>query len=214
MKEFRLLPMLMLACTALLALRLLNLSQVPMSTWQQFAGMGTLFAQEAGSLDDSEAGSSIGGSTSAAGATRTELSILQSLRNRREELAAREESLQLRENLIAAAEERLEGRISQLEALEARLQAAAEAELDARKEEMQGLVTMYETMKPKEAARIFDRLPMDVLLDVVNAMNPRKMAAVMARMSPESAQRLTGELARSNRRTKEPGHDQLPKIGG
>ncbi|MBL4645569.1 MAG: hypothetical protein COA52_10460 [Hyphomicrobiales bacterium] len=210
MKEFRLLPMLMLACTALLALKLLGLVQTPNSTWQQIAGMGTLFAQDAESASR-EMGTA---PNTGVGATRTELSILQSLRNRREELAAREESLQLRENLIAAAEDRLESRISQLEVLEARLQAAADAELDARKEELQGLVTMYETMKAKEAARIFDRLPMDVLLDVVNAMNPRKMASVMAKMSPESAQRLTGELARSGRRTKESGLNQLPKIGG
>jgi flagellar motility protein MotE (MotC chaperone) len=144
----------------------------------------------------------------------TELSILESLRSRRNELAEQEEELQLRENLIEAAEDRLENRIAQLEALEQRLQAATEAELGARKEELRGLVTMYETMKPKEAARIFDRLQMDVLIDVVNAMNPRKMASILASMNPEAAQRLTIEMAKVGRRDTPNGIDQLPKIGG
>lgn len=222
MKELRLLPMLMLACGAMLAVKLLGFTQVPAGTWQQFAGITTLFAQEAadnqgeGAADTADMAGADENETMTAETPNSELSILQSLRKRRTQLAAQEESLQLRENLIEAAEERLESRIQQLEALEERLKATTEAELGARKEELRGLVTMYETMKPKEAARIFDRLQMEVLLDVVNAMNPRKMAAVLAKMNPESAQHLTSALARSGRRgsSGSGGTDQLPKIGG
>lgn len=222
MKDLRLLPMLMLACSAMLALKLLGFMQVPEGTWQQFAGMGTLFAQDAETANDTEpmqvaeAADAAEADVMASETPNSELSILQSLRKRRTQLAEQEEALQLRENLIEAAEGRLESRIEQLEALEARLKAATEAELGARKEELRGLVTMYETMKPKEAARIFDRLQMEILLDVVNAMNPRKMSAVLAKMNPEAAQRLTSSLARSSRRGSQSdgGSDQLPKIGG
>lgn len=222
MKDLRLLPMLMLACSAMLALKLLGFMQVPEGTWQQFAGVTTLFAQDAGQVDGdasmevAEAEDAASVDVMASETPNSELSILQSLRKRRTQLAEQEEAIQLRENLIEAAEERLESRIEQLEALEARLKAATEAELGARKEELRGLVTMYETMKPKEAARIFDRLQMEVLLDVVNAMNPRKMASVLAKMNPEAAQRLTSSLARSGRRGSQGGDstDQLPKIGG
>jgi flagellar motility protein MotE (MotC chaperone) len=54
---------------------------------------------------------------------------------------------------------------------------------------------MYETMKPKEAARVFDRLTHDVLVPVVLQMNPKKMAEVLAVMAPESAEKLTVALA-------------------
>jgi flagellar motility protein MotE (MotC chaperone) len=50
-------------------------------------------------------------------------------------------------------------------------------------------------MKPKEAARIFDTLDMDILLSVVEQMRGRKMAPILANMNPEVAQRLTVELA-------------------
>ncbi|WP_306257709.1 MotE family protein [Pararhizobium sp. IMCC21322] len=222
MKDVRLLPILMVACSAMLALKFLGFINLPGSVWQEFAGTTNVFAQEAeAGADQADA---TGDMTMVPGmeasiveglpARNTELSILESLRGRRKELMQREEELQLRENLIEAAEGRLESRIGQLEALEQRLQAATEAELGARKEELRGLVTMYETMKPKEAARIFDRLQMDVLIDVVLAMNPRKMASVLASMNPEAAQRLTIEMAKVGRRDTPSGIDQLPKIGG
>ncbi|MEH6725044.1 MAG: hypothetical protein V7703_02720 [Hyphomicrobiales bacterium] len=200
----------------MLALKLLGFMQVPGSVWQQLAGTANVFAQEAGGSNETMADGSDIQTNDAGGQSgrSTELSILESLRSRRTELAKQEEELQLRENLIEAAEGRLENRIQQLEALEQRLQAATEAELGVRKEELRGLVTMYETMKPKEAARIFDRLQMDVLIDVSNSMNPRKMAAILASMNPEAAQRLTIEMAKVGRRDTPSGTDQLPKIGG
>ena len=62
---------------------------------------------------------------------------------------------------------------------------------------------MYETMKPKEAARVFDRLPLDILVSVATQMNSRKMAEVLAVMSPESAEKLTVALARRGRGAEE-----------
>ena len=58
-----------------------------------------------------------------------------------------------------------------------------------------GIVTMYENMKPKDAARIFDRLDLNILIEVSTAMNPRKMSAILAQMTPDTAERLTVELA-------------------
>ncbi len=211
MRDIRLLPILMVACTAMLSLKLLGFLSVPGDVWREFAGISNVYAQQEPTL------APLDGAQPATADGRTpnsELSILESLRSRRTQLTDREKELQLRENLIEAAEDRLEGKISELEALEQRLKAATEAELGARNEELRGLVTMYETMKPKDAARIFDRLQMDVLLDVVNAMNPRKMAAVMASMNPEAAQKLTSSMAQNGRRDEARSIDQLPKIGG
>jgi flagellar motility protein MotE (MotC chaperone) len=54
---------------------------------------------------------------------------------------------------------------------------------------------MYETMKPKEAAKIFDRLDIRILLDLATQIKPQRMSEIMAQMSPETAERLTVELA-------------------
>jgi flagellar motility protein MotE (MotC chaperone) len=101
----------------------------------------------------------------------------------------------MRERLLENAERKLEARINDLKSLEEKSEAAAAKRGDTEASALRNLVTMYETMKPKEAARVFDRLPHDVLVPVVLQMNPRKMAEVLAVMTPEAAERLTIALA-------------------
>jgi flagellar motility protein MotE (MotC chaperone) len=73
---------------------------------------------------------------------------------------------------------------------------------------------MYENMKAKDAAKIFDGLDTKVLLDVVKEINPRRMSDILALMAPENAQRLTVELAvRTAQKDSSPTAD-LPKIQG
>ena len=55
---------------------------------------------------------------------------------------------------------------------------------------------MYEGMKPKDAAKVFDRLEMPVLFEIASQIAPRKMADILGQMSPEVAERLTVEMAR------------------
>ena len=66
----------------------------------------------------------------------------------------------------------------------------------------QGLVKVYETMKPKDAATIFNDLSMPVLLQVVDRMKDSKAALILAAMNPDKARDVTAELAQM--RT---GHD-------
>ena len=54
---------------------------------------------------------------------------------------------------------------------------------------------MYENMKAKDAAKIFDRLEIKILVEVATQINPRRMSDILAQMSPEAAERLTVELA-------------------
>jgi flagellar motility protein MotE (MotC chaperone) len=69
-------------------------------------------------------------------------------------------------------------------------------------------------MKPKEAAKIFDRLDIRVQLDMASQMKPQVMAAIMAQMSPEAAERLTVEMARRAGTDKSASSADLPKIEG
>ena len=54
---------------------------------------------------------------------------------------------------------------------------------------------MYETMKPKDAANIFNALDVEVLLRVAKMMSPRKMAPILAEMNTARAQELTVRMA-------------------
>ncbi|WP_342778999.1 hypothetical protein [Methylobacterium terricola] len=128
-----------------------------------------------------------------------ERAILEKLGARRDALQQRSRDLETREQLIENAERKLETRINDLKTLEQKGDDAVTKRAEAEAAGLKSLVTMYETMKPKEAARVFDRLKLDVLVPVVTGMNPRKMAEVLAVMQPEAAERLTVALAQRAR---------------
>jgi flagellar motility protein MotE (MotC chaperone) len=145
-----------------------------------------------------------------------ERAVLERLQERRTELEARTRELEMRENLLRAAEQRVEARATELKEMEARVTAASSKRDEAETVRMKSLVTMYENMKAKDAARIFDRLDLKILVDVTNQINPRRMADILANMSSEAAERLTVELAsRAALGERSPGSSpELPKIEG
>jgi len=144
-----------------------------------------------------------------------ERAVLERLQKRREELDQRNRELDMREGLLKAAEKHLERRLEELKKLEADIKTAEQKKDEAEAARFKGVVTMYENMKPKEAARIFDRLDLKVLLEVAGQMNPRRMSDILAQMSPEAAERLTVELAaRAHGIVRPASADHLPKIEG
>jgi flagellar motility protein MotE (MotC chaperone) len=50
-------------------------------------------------------------------------------------------------------------------------------------------------MKAKEAAKVFDRLDLRILVELATKMNPRRMSDILGVMTPEAAERLTIEIA-------------------
>jgi flagellar motility protein MotE (MotC chaperone) len=142
-----------------------------------------------------------------------ERALLERLSARRQELDKRARELDIREGLIAEAEKRMEARLAEIKQGEAQLATAAEKKDEAETARFKSLVTMYENMKPREAAKIFDRLEIGVLLEVASQINPRTMSEIMAQMQPDMAERLTVELASRAKATAKPG-GELPKIEG
>jgi len=125
----------------------------------------------------------------------SESELLGRLGERRDSLDAREKELEMRMALVEAAEKRLDERTATLKAIEAKINALVDQKKAAENEQFASIVAMYETMKAKEAATIFNQLDMPVLMRVARAMNPRKMAPVLARMDPMKAKSLTAGLA-------------------
>ena len=145
-----------------------------------------------------------------------ERAILERLGERRQELDARARELEIRENLLKSAEKRLDGRVNDLKTLEQQNGGSAQKKEAEDAAKLKALVTMYENMKAKDAAKIFDRLEMPVLIAVVSQIKPRVMGDIMAQMQPEAAERLTTELASRavGIAPAAPPPGELPKIEG
>lgn len=127
--------------------------------------------------------------------SRIELDILQSLAARREQITKWEEDVRMKENLLGATEARIGKRIEEINTLEKNVRGLLEQYEKQEDANIRSLVKIYENMKPKEAARIFNELEMPVLLMVVDRMSERKAAPVLAKMTPTKAKELTVELA-------------------
>ena len=150
----------------------------------------------------------------APGPSAAERAILERLQARRQELDKRGRELDIREGLIAEAEKRVDSKLTEIKQGEAQLVTATQKKDEAEAARFKGLVTMYENMKPRDAAKIFDRLEVSVLLQVASQINPRNMSEILAQMSPERAERLTVELASRAQAGPKGGNADLPKIEG
>ena len=137
--------------------------------------------------------------------TQAEIDLLQLLAERREILDARERELEQRSGLLEAAEARIDKKVSELRSLQENIEQLVKAHERAEDAKVASLVKIYENMKPKDAARIFEALDMDTLLLVAERMNERKLAPVMAQLNSERAKEITVELTRAG---------QLPLPGG
>jgi len=144
----------------------------------------------------------------------SERAILERLQARRQELETRAREIEIRESLLKAAEKRIESRVDEMKAIEAKASAVNEQKNEAENARFKSIVTMYEGMKPKDAAKVFDRLEMPVLIEIASQIAPRKMSDILGLMSPEAAERLTVELAHRAGADRPAATAELPKIEG
>lgn len=135
--------------------------------------------------------------------SQSEIDILQALSERRKQLDERERTIEQREALMKVAEQRIAEKVAELKDMQSKVEAAlkkqdgiAKKQESDREEQLKRLVKIYENMKPKEAARIFEQLDDGVLIDVAERMKEVKLAPVLASMEPKRATTVTTELAK------------------
>jgi flagellar motility protein MotE (MotC chaperone) len=130
-----------------------------------------------------------------AGLSPAELQVLQSLGNRRGELDQRESDLDTQVQLIAAAEAKLDSRISEMNGLKTDIQGLLNQADQQQEAETGRLVKIYEAMDAKAAAARMATMADDVRLPIAAKMKERSLAAVLGKMDPDAARILTEKLA-------------------
>lgn len=138
---------------------------------------------------------SVGDAFDPTSVTQAEFQVLQRLADRRAELDKLRRDLALREKLLAATEKKLNSKLTELNGLKTQIQGLLKKHDKEQETKLKSLVKIYETMKPKNAARIFERLEMDILLDVVERMREAKTSLIFAAMDPATAKAVTSRLA-------------------
>ncbi|MGV2432299.1 MAG UNVERIFIED_CONTAM: hypothetical protein LVQ98_02745 [Rickettsiaceae bacterium] len=130
------------------------------------------------------------------GYSKEEMRILQELSNRRQTLDKTEETLNMRENVLKATENKLEQKVNELKVLQSQVAELMQG-YDAQEEnKYKSLVKIYENMKPREAAKIFDELDMKMLVAIITRMKEARSAPIIASMQPNKARELSIELTK------------------
>ncbi len=122
--------------------------------------------------------------------------LFETLVKRRKDLDKRESAVEHKEALLKAVEQELDLKYEELEKIQREIQALLHQQSEEEQEQIASLVKVYEGMKSKEAATIFNMLDMDILIDVANQMSERKLAPIIAKMSPDRARTITIFLAK------------------
>jgi flagellar motility protein MotE (MotC chaperone) len=124
-----------------------------------------------------------------------ERELLQGLAVRRDELAQWEKTIEMRENVLNATEVKISEKMQALKSLEEKVQILLAEYNKKEDQKIKSLIKVYENMKPKDAARIFETLELPVLMLVVDKMKEAKLAPILSSVDPERAKQITVELA-------------------
>lgn len=135
--------------------------------------------------------------------TMIHMELVEDLARKKKDLGKREQNLMTREALLKAAEKELDRKYQELTQLRTEIEALLQTQSEEEQARIASLVKVYEGMKAKDAARIFDTLDLDVLVAVVSQMSERRLSPILAGMNPERARTVTIVLAEQK---------QLPKL--
>lgn len=124
--------------------------------------------------------------------------LLTAIGERGVQLDDREVALARREQDVMVARQEIEGALQRLADAEDRLSARMAASTTAADSDINRLVRVYEGMKPKDAASLFESMDAGFAAGFLSRMNPDASAALFSNLSPEKAYALSVIMAGRN----------------
>lgn len=163
------------------------------------SGSGVAIAQGLGALTQAEAAISETPPEPEMCTPPPELAdILESLTQREARVTVLEAELADRERLVALAEEEVRASLTALETAEARLAATIATAQAAAETDLAKLTSVYENMKPAEAAILFGQMDPVFAAGFLGRMRSDAAAAILAGLPPDLAYSISVVLAGRN----------------
>ena len=126
--------------------------------------------------------------------TQSEILILQELAERREVLDMRSTEIDRKAVQLKVAEKEIDKRLRQMQDYEQKLKSLIQEYNEKERQKIASLVKVYASMKPKDAARIFETLDLEVTVALMKEMKPSASSAILAQISPEKAKDITDKI--------------------
>lgn len=195
----RLIPVMVAAAVLLLGLKVTDVWEVVRAQTAGQAPSSAPAADATQSTGDGDAVDTKGAESAVPAAdplmmSPSEIEVLQKLSERRATLDRRAQEMSQQEVVLKAAEQRVDEKLAKLKSMETELGGLEDQKAKEGDDRLKGLVKIYETMKPRDASRIFDGLDTTTVLDVLGQMKEAKAAAILASMDPAKAKTVSAAL--------------------
>lgn len=123
--------------------------------------------------------------------TAADVQVLESLFNYREKLKEKANEVVKKEDQLKIVESRIQQQLIELKRIKVEISALLEQHDEQEEKKLLLLVKIYENMKPDQAAQIFNSLPDERVLILLQRMKEIKSSAILASMNPSQASYLT-----------------------
>ena len=120
------------------------------------------------------------------------------LTEREKQASVRETAIQERQAALDLAEQVIARRLTELEQAESALRETLSVADKAAETDLTQLTEVYQAMKPKDAAALFDGMDPEFAAGFLGRMRPAEAAAIMSGMAPEKAYAVSALLAGRN----------------
>ncbi|HWU44850.1 MAG TPA: hypothetical protein VN132_15465, partial [Bdellovibrio sp.] len=127
--------------------------------------------------------------------TSDDLDHLKKLSERQKELDAREEELNRQEVELQKQKEELEKRLAELDGMRGKISDMLQDRVKADDQKIDTLVQMYSNMKPPQAAKVFETMDEDLVVEILGRMKKKNAADIMNLLKPEKAQIISEKYA-------------------
>ncbi len=124
-----------------------------------------------------------------------EADYLFKLAERKKQLDAREEELNKYAAEMTKQREDIESKLKKLEETRLKISTALEDRIKVDDSKVDTLVQMYTNMKPQQAAKVFESLDEDLVIEILSRMKKKNAADILNLVKPEKAQVLAERYA-------------------
>jgi flagellar motility protein MotE (MotC chaperone) len=123
-----------------------------------------------------------------------EVQLLLNLSKQRQALSEKENNLTEKELSIKALENTVDKKIEELKKLKEEIESLLKKFNKLDLQNTNRLTALYANMKPKDAARIMNDLPIDILLPVIQRIDAGKASAILAVLDKKRAHEITEHM--------------------
>lgn len=124
--------------------------------------------------------------------------MLEAFQQREDRVARRELQVEDRLRALQIADTEVSRKLAQLEAAEESLRATLALADTAAEDDLARLTAVYQNMKPKDAAILFEEMDSQFAAGFLGRMDPAAAAGIMAGLSPQAAYTISVILAGRN----------------